>query len=117
VTFSAYEYPQQTVNLAMSDFNSDGSVVISFESAGSESVDNISVAFAKITFQNRVSSGDFTSELFISPAGNQQIELSQVSGSYSAIEISDPDNPEKVRLTQSDQALSFRASVANDSSK
>lgn len=117
VTFSGYEYPQQTVNLAMSDFNSDGSVVISFESAGSESVDNISVAFAKITFQNRVSSGDFTSELFISPTGNQQIQLPQISGSYSAIEISDPDNPEKVRLAQSDQALSFRASVANDSSK
>ncbi|MDR7130110.1 hypothetical protein J2X69_002457 [Algoriphagus sp. 4150] len=117
INFSGYEYPQQSLNLAMSDFNPDGSIVLSFESAGTEAVDNVSVAFAKITFQNNVRSGDFASELFISPPGNGRIQLSQLSGTYSALEISDWDNPRKVQLTKSGQALSFRSAVPNDSSK
>ncbi|MEB2781292.1 C25 family cysteine peptidase [Algoriphagus sp. C2-6-M1] len=117
VNFAGFNYPQQSINLAMSDFNSDGSIVISFESGGAESVDNMSVAFAKITFQNNVSTGDFASELFISPAGNQRIQLSQLSGTYAALEISDPTNPEKVQVSGNDQTLAFRASIPNDSSR
>lgn len=117
VSFSGFNYPQQSIELAMSDFNSNGSVVISFESAGSESVDNISIAFAKITFQENTKTGDFPSELFISPAGNQRIQLSQISGQYSALEISDPANPAKVQLTRNAQTLAFRAAVPTDSSR
>ncbi|SFT90046.1 Peptidase family C25 [Algoriphagus locisalis] len=115
--FAGFVSNQQVVDLAMTDFNADGSVVISFESAGAESVDNVSVAYAKITFRNTVSVGDFTSELFISPAGNQQIQLSQLSGNYSAMEISDPLNPEKVQLAVNQQSLAFRSAVPTDSSK
>jgi hypothetical protein len=117
VSSNGYEYPQLTLTLAMTDFNSDGSIVIGVNSAGTEATDNISVAYAKITFQNRPGTGDFSSRLFISPAGNQQIQLAQVPGIYSAIEISDPDNPQKVQLTKTAQILAFRASVPNDSSK
>ncbi|PZX55561.1 putative type IX secretion system sortase PorU2 [Algoriphagus chordae] len=117
LSFTGYEYPQQSLELQMSDFNPDGSILISIESAGSESVDNVSVAFAKISFQNTVSSGDFASKLFISPDGNQQIQLSQLSGTYSALEISDPANPEKVQLATAAETLSFRSAVANDSSR
>ena len=117
VSFSGFNYPQQKIELAMSDFNSDGSLVISFESTGSESADNISVAFAKITFQENVKAGDFASELFIAPEGNQRIQLSQLTGDYSAIEISDPANPQKVQLVSSAQTRSFRATVPNDSSR
>ncbi|SFB54461.1 putative type IX secretion system sortase PorU2 [Algoriphagus aquimarinus] len=117
VNFAGFNYPQQSVTLAMSDFNADGSIVISFEAAGSESTDNVSVAYTKITFQNNVSAGDFTSKLFISPAGNQRIQLSQLSGTYAALEISDPSNPEKVQLTSNAQTLAFRSAVTNDSSR
>lgn len=116
VSSNGFEYPQLSLELAMSDFNSDGSIVIGVNSAGTESADNVSAAFAKITFQNKVSTGDFASELFISPPGNQQIQLTQVSGTYSAIEVSDPANPQKVQLTKNGQTLSFRSSTANDSS-
>ncbi|WP_057939815.1 putative type IX secretion system sortase PorU2 [Algoriphagus resistens] len=117
VNFAGFDYPQQSINLTMSDFNPDGSLVVSFESVGTESVDNISVAFAKVTLQNNVGTGDFSSELFISPPGNQRIQLSQLSGSYSALEITDPANPEKVQLSVNAQTLAFRASVPNDSSR
>ncbi|MFC5624323.1 C25 family cysteine peptidase [Algoriphagus winogradskyi] len=112
-----YEYPQVTLDLAMSDFNSDGSIVIGVNSAGAESVDNISVAYAKITYRNNVSSGDFTSKLFISPSGNQRIQLTGISGNYSAIDIADPINPQKVQLSKTGQILAFRSSIPSDSSK
>ena len=117
VNFAGFNYPQQAIDLAMSDFNVNGSVVISFESSGAESVDNVSIAFAKITFQKSVKAGDFASELFISAAGNQRIQLSQLNGQYSAIEVSDPSNPGKVQLTRKAQTLAFRASVPTDSSR
>ncbi|MEP0713283.1 MAG: C25 family cysteine peptidase, partial [Algoriphagus sp.] len=117
VTSNGYEYPQLTLALTMADFNPDGSIVIGVNAAGTEAIDNISVAYAKITFQNRVSAGDFSSKLFISPAGNQQINLPQLAGAYAALEISDPENPQKVQLSKTGQTLSFRSAVANDSSK
>ncbi|PZX61020.1 peptidase C25-like protein [Algoriphagus ratkowskyi] len=117
VASKQFEYPQLTLDLIASDFNADGSIVIGVNAAGAEAADNVSVAFAKITFQNSVSKGDFTSELFISPAGNQRILMPQVAGNYSAIEISDPGNPQKVLLTKNGQELSFRSAVAGDSSK
>lgn len=117
VSSSGFEYPQLTLELSMGDFNADGSIVIGVNSAGSESTDNISVAFAKVTFQNTVGTGDFVSELFVSPAGNQQIQLPGISGTYAAVEISDPDNPQKVQLSYGGQLLSFRSAVASDSSK
>ncbi|RAI88487.1 putative type IX secretion system sortase PorU2 [Algoriphagus yeomjeoni] len=112
-----FESPQVTLDLAMSDFNSDGSIVIGVNSAGPESADNISVAYAKITYRNNVSSGDFASKLFISPSGNQRIQLSGISGNYSAIDIADPINPQKVQLSKTGQTLSFRSSIQSDSSK
>jgi hypothetical protein len=117
VTSNGFEYPQLSLDLAMSDFNSNGSIVIGINSNGTESTDNVSVAYAKITFQNRVSTRDFASKLFISPTGNQRIQLSQISGDYSAIDIYDPENPEKVQVTKTGQTLSFRSSVATDTSK
>jgi len=117
INFTGYEYPQQTLALSMSDFNADGSIVLSVEPAGSESTDNISVAYAKVTFEKKISAGDFASELFVSPPGNQRIQIPQISGNYVALEISDPDNPEFVQLSKDNQALLFVAATPSDSSR
>ena len=117
VNFAGFNYPQQVIDLSMSDFNADGSIVLSFESAGAESVDNVAVAYTKITFRNAVSAGDFISKLFIAPEGDRQIQLPQVTADYAALEISDPSNPERIQLTTNPQSLAFRAAVSNDSSR
>ena len=117
VPFTGFNYPQLNIQLAMTDFNADGSIVIGVQSAGAESVDNISVAYAKITYQKNVATGNFSSELFILPPGNQRIQLSQTTGAYVAVDVFDPANPEKVNLAVSGPNLSFAAAVALDSSK
>ena len=117
VPFSGFNYPQLKIELVMSDFNADGSIVIGVQSAGTESTDNVSVAYAKINFQKNVSTGNFLSELFILSPGNQKIQLNQTSGAYLAVDIFDPVNPKKVNLLVSGPSLSFAGSVASDSSK
>lgn len=115
--FFGFEYPQLTLPLLMSDFNADGSIVITVESAGIEGADNISIAYAKVTFQERVINGDFGSEFFILPPGDQRISIGQLTGTYKAIEISDYKNPQKVGIADIGGLLSFRASIPSDSSR
>ncbi|MBN3582849.1 transporter [Algoriphagus aestuarii] len=115
--FYGFEYPQLTLPLAMSDFNADGSIVISVRSAGTEGADNVSVAYNKVSFQERVKAGDFTSELYVLPPGNQRIVIPQMTGEYAAMEISDYRNPQVVQLSQAANQISFRASIPGDSSR
>lgn len=115
--FYGYEYPQLTLPLTMGDFNGDGSIVISVQSSGTEAADNVSVAYTKVVFQERVVQGDFPSKLFLLPPGNQQISISQLNSNYEAFEISDYRRPQKVMLSNSANQLRFRASVSSDSSK
>ncbi|EAZ80872.1 putative type IX secretion system sortase PorU2 [Algoriphagus machipongonensis] len=115
--YYGYEYPQLTIPLNMSDFNPDGSLVITLESIGTEGADNQSIAYAKIVYQENVVNGEFDTELFILPPGNQQIKIPQVTGNYEALEISDYYQPEKVELLQSGGELSFQGAIVGDSSK
>ncbi|WP_296701808.1 C25 family cysteine peptidase [Algoriphagus sp.] len=115
--FFGYEYPQLTLPLLMSDFNPDGSIVITVQSAGTEGADNVSIAYAKVSFQERVVDGDFGSEIFILPPGNQRISIGQAAGTYEAFEISDYNNPQKILIPELAERLNFRASIPSDSSK
>ncbi len=117
IPFSGFNYPQLKIELAMTDFNADGSIVIGVQSAGAESVDNISVAYAKITYQKNVTTDNFSADIFILPPGNQKILLNQTTGSYLALDIFDPQNPQKVNLLSTGPNLSFTAAVASDTSK
>ena len=117
VPYFGFNYPQLKIELAMTDFNADGSIVIGIQSAGTETVDNISVAYSKISYQKNVPNGNFSSELFILPPGNQRVQLNQTSGTYVAVDVFDPANPKKVNLLATGQNLSFTASVPSDSSK
>ncbi len=116
VDFAGFSYPQVELDLAMTDFSRDGSISIGVNPVGNEATDNVSVAYARITFQKNRSNGDFSSELFILPPGNQQIQLDQITGNYVGLEISDHMNPERISLVAAGQRLGFRASVPGDSS-
>jgi len=117
INFSGYNYPQLKLDLAMSDFNSEGSIVLSVQSSGTENVDNMSVSYAKINYHKNVTSGDFGTELYISPPNNQRITLSGLSGTYAAIDISDPITPEKVNFSSAGNSLNFQSAIATDTSK
>ncbi|UZD24325.1 putative type IX secretion system sortase PorU2 [Algoriphagus halophytocola] len=116
-SFSNYEYPHLILDLSMSDFNADGSIVIGVQSAGSESVDNVSIAYLKLLYQSNLPTGEFESKLMLSPPGNQRIQLNQATSSYVGYEISDLGNVEKVSFATDGQALSFRGAMPSDSSK
>lgn len=117
VNYQFFNYPSVELNLQMSDFNPDGSIVIGIQSAGTEGSDNVSVAYAKLTFSKNVGIGNFDSELFILPPGNQRIQLNSVSGNYLGLNLRNPENPERILFTPGSQSLAFRAAVASDSSK
>jgi len=117
VNYSGYSYPSLILDLAMSDFNPDGSISIGVQSTGPENVDNTSVAYSKITFTKNINTGNFSNELFVLPPGNQRIQLNALTGAYFGLDISDPTSPERLRFATAGQNLAFRAAVPNDSSR
>ena len=117
ISYQFFNYPSLELNLQMSDFNSDGSIVIGIQSAGPDATDNVSVAYAKLVFFKNVGSGDFDSELFIVPPGNQRIQLNAVSGNYLGLNLRNPENPERILFTAGSQSISFQAAAVSDTSK
>jgi hypothetical protein len=117
ISYQFFSYPSVEFTLQMSDFNLDGSIVIGIQSAGPDATDNVSVAYAKLIFLKNVSSGNFDSELFIVPAGNQRIQLNAVSGNYLGLNLRNPENPERILFTAGNQSISFRAAAASDTSR
>lgn len=115
-SFLGYEYPQLKLPLNASDFASDGTLVVIVQPNGPEGADNQSVAYAKVTFEKSLSSGDFDQEIYIRPSGDGQISLSQTTQNYVGLVISDSKNPEKLQFQTNGNLLSFQAEVPNDSS-
>ncbi|WP_332913882.1 C25 family cysteine peptidase [Algoriphagus boritolerans] len=115
--FSGFENPQLTLDLQMSDFNSNGSLVVKVLPQGPQSVDNVSVAYAKITFRKPVQPGDFEPRLMIFPEGNQRAVISQVQENYVAVDVSDRFNAQKVGVSKTGTAINFTASVTGRPSK
>ncbi|RIW17525.1 transporter [Algoriphagus lacus] len=116
-SFRGFEYPQLTLNLQMSDFNANGSLVVRVLPQGPEATDNISIAYAKITFRKSISPGDFTSQVMIFPEGNQRATINQVQQDYVAVNIADLFNAQKVQVSKSGTTLNFTASVTGQTSK
>jgi len=117
ISYQFFNYPSLELNLQMSDFNSDGSIVIGIQSAGPDATDNVSVAYAKLIFLKNVGTGNFDSELFIIPPGNQRIQLNAVSGAYLGLNLRNQQSPERILFSAGDQSISFRAAAASDTSR
>ncbi|WP_026951154.1 putative type IX secretion system sortase PorU2 [Algoriphagus mannitolivorans] len=116
-TYSGFEYPQLSLTLNRSDFNADGSLRVRVTANGPEATDNISIAYAKITYRRNVPSGDVNSELMIFPVGNQQVSLTQSQKDYLAIDGEDFFNAEWVPVTRVSTTSRFLASVPEKISK
>lgn len=116
-SFSGFEYPQLTLDLQMSDFNANGTLVVKVTPQGAESVDNMSIAYAKITFRKPIQSGDFAARLMNFPVGSQRAVITQVQQDYVAVDVSNLYNVQKVLVSRSGTTLSFAASVPGQASK
>lgn len=116
-SFTGFENPQLTLDLQMSDFNANGSLVVKVLPQGPQSVDNVSVAYAKITFKKPVQAGNFEPRLMIFPAGNQRTVINQVQENYVAVDISDLYSAEKIAIAKTGTAMSFTATVPGHPSK
>lgn len=115
--FLGFEHTQLTLNLQMSDFNANGSLVVRVSPRGAETTDNISVAYAKITFRKPIQPGDFSSQVMIFPEGNQQAIIPQAQQNYVALNVADIYNAQKVQVAKNGTTLSFAASETGKSSK
>lgn len=115
--FSGFEYPQLKLDLQMSDFNANGSLVVRVLPQGTQSIDNISVAYAKVTFRKPIQNGDFAPGIMIFPQGNQQAVINQVQENFVAAEVSDISNVQKIRISKEGTALRLLASVPEKPSK
>ena len=115
--FKSFEYPQLSIPLQMSDFNSNGSLLVRVSPQGPESADQISIAYAKIKFRKPIDPGDFTSQEMIFPNSNQRVEINQVEEDYVAYEVQDIFSPEKIQLTKTGTTLTFQGAVAGKFSK
>jgi hypothetical protein len=116
-SFSGFESAQLTLDLQMSDFNANGSLVVKVLPQGPQSVDNVSVAYAKITFKKPVQAGDFEPKLMIFPAGNQRTVINQIQDNYVGVDVSDIYNSQKIAIDKNGTAMSFAASVPGQPSK
>ncbi|WP_026954759.1 C25 family cysteine peptidase [Algoriphagus vanfongensis] len=116
-TFQGYESDQVTIPLAMSDFNSNGSITLGISPNGSESTDNVSVTYAKIRYQKSKTNGDFEHEIFSFPTGNTQLRITSTAADYVGYDIADPANPQQIVLDRSNGALAFVGSVQAGPSK
>jgi hypothetical protein len=116
-SFTGFEYPQLTLDLQMSDFNPDGTLIIKVVPQGPESVDNISIAYAKITFSKTVDEGDFSGQQMIFPAGSGRVLLNQSEATYSAVEVTNLYAVEKVMVSKTGTASTFTAAAPGRTSK
>lgn len=115
--FRGFEYPQLSLDLRMSDFNANGSLVVRVLPQGAESTDNVSIAYAKITFRKPLPTGDFSSQVMIFPVGNQRATINQVQQNYIAVDVADLYNAQKVQVAKSGTSISFTATVPGQASR
>jgi hypothetical protein len=116
-SFTGFEYPQLSLDLQMGDFNANGSLIVKVLPQGPQSVDNISVAYAKITYRKPLQAGDFGSRQMIFPPGNQRAVINQVQNNYVAVDVTDLYNAQKVQVSKVGTTMSFTAAVPGQTSK
>lgn len=117
VNFYGFEYPQLNLDLQMSDFNSNGTLAVKVLPQGPQSADNISIAYAKITYRKPIQGGDFAPRLMKFPEGNQRAVIPQVQQNYVALDVTDLYSTQKVLVSKSGTTMSYTASVPSQPSK
>lgn len=105
-------------DLRVTDFSADGNLFVSIASLGeNNAVDNISINYARVSYQAAVSPGDFDNEVFGYEQGGKKIPITGVNENYVAYEIEDIYNPIKLELAQRGGVLEFPAGISGKPGK
>ncbi|MGY6741525.1 MAG: putative type IX secretion system sortase PorU2 [Cecembia sp.] len=106
----------QEIELTAADFDPNGNITIRITSNGPEAVDNISIAYIRITYPKNIQNGDRDTELFIVEPGQEVLQLGNMLANYVAYEISDTNNPVRIPVQKTGNTIRLQA-AANNSSK
>ncbi|RZS96254.1 C25 family cysteine peptidase [Cecembia calidifontis] len=112
-TYSDFNVLNQEIELNAADFSTDGNVTIRVSSNGPESVDNISIAYVRITFPKRPQNGDLDRETIILGPGDAVYQGDNMLSNYVAYDILDPNNPIRVPVEKIGNRLRFSAGNPN----
>ncbi|MFC0264657.1 putative type IX secretion system sortase PorU2 [Fontibacter flavus] len=112
-----YEVLDEEILIDLTDFNPQGSISVRVSSVGPENVDNISVAYVRITYPRKVSNGDIDSEIFMIDQGESTIQMDNMLSNYVAYEITDPANPIRIPVEKTGNRVRFKAGVGSGNSK
>ncbi|MCH7399367.1 C25 family cysteine peptidase [Belliella sp. DSM 107340] len=115
--FENYEAIHVEVPVLGTDFNSDGSITIQFQSNAPTNPDNVSLAYVRLVYSKNVADRDLSKELVIVPSGESELEISSVVSEYIAHEISDPVNPVRIPISRIGNQIRLQAGIAETASK
>lgn len=116
-SYSDYNVLNQEIELTVADFSQDGNVTVRVGSNGPESVDNISIAYVRITFPKKSQSGDLDRETIILEPGEAVFQADNMLSNYVAYDIADINNPIRLAVEKTGNQLSFRAGNPNAPAK
>jgi hypothetical protein len=115
--YNDYNVLNREIPLTAADFDPSGNITVRVTSNGPESVDNISIAYVRITFPKLLANGDLDKELFIIEPGQGVISIDQALSNYVAYEISDYKSPIRVPVQKNGNTLTLKAGNSNQMSK
>jgi hypothetical protein len=115
--YSGFEVVNESLTLNSNDFNPDGSLSIRITSMGSGNVDNVSVAYIRLTYPKQVENGDFSAEVFILDPQSSNIEIDNALSNYVAYDIADPINPVRIPVNKSGNTVRLTGGIQGQETK
>ncbi|PRY88117.1 C25 family cysteine peptidase [Mongoliibacter ruber] len=117
IEYEGFNVRNESLSLNASDFNPDGTLSVRITSLGSGNVDNVSVAYIRITYPKEVQNGDFDSEVIVPEPINSVFRIGDALSNYVAYDILDHLNPVRIPVSKTGNQISLSAGIQGQSSK
>lgn len=117
VEYEGFNVRNESFTFNPGDFNPDGTLTVRISSLGSANVDNVSVAYIRITYPKEVQNGDFDAEVITPDQTNSIFKVGNALSNYVAYDILDPINPVRIPVNKSGNELSVWAGIQGQPTK
>lgn len=112
LAFEGFAYLSREYPLRAEDFGADGKFLIRISPKSMEgNNDNVSVSYAKLTYNRQLISSDFSKEIVMIPAGQYTLDWSALSEAYRVYDISDISQP--ILLAPASTSSGIQVSAGN----
>ncbi|UJP65011.1 putative type IX secretion system sortase PorU2 [Mongoliitalea daihaiensis] len=115
--YADFQAIHRSIEINAGDFDRNGVLRVQIASQGPQGVDNVSIAYLRLTYPKTVVGGERDKQFVITEPGVSAIEFPQILGNYQAYDVTDPLNPERVAIVKEGQLMRFQAQSSNSSSK